>query len=186
MLIISSKNWMVRSIAPAFFLAKGKLVFSFMDVIWIILGALFILGGMVGSVAPLLPGPPLAYVGFLVVQLKNDPPFTLTFMLVWAGIVIMVSILEYLIPVYGTKKLGGSKYGILGCTIGLFAGVWFGPWGIILGPFVGAFLGELIASNQSNQALKAAFGSFIGFLFSTLLKLVVCVVMAWYFVTALW
>jgi len=157
-----------------------------MDVVWIILGTLCILAGIVGSVAPLLPGPPLAYVGFLIVQLKSDPPFTLTFMLTWAGIVVAVSILEYVIPLYGTKKLGGSKYGLWGCSIGLVAGAFLGPWGIFLGPFVGAFVGELIANKQSDQALKAALGSFIGFLFSTLLKLVVCVVMAWYFVVALW
>jgi uncharacterized protein YqgC (DUF456 family) len=106
-------------------------------------------------------------------------------MLVWAGIVIAILVLEYLIPVYGTRKLGGSKYGLWGCTIGLFAGIWFGPWGVILGPFVGAFLGELIASNQSGLAFKAALGSFIGFLFSTVLKLVVCVIMAMYYVWAI-
>jgi len=157
-----------------------------MDIFWTVLGALLILGGIVGSVAPLLPGPPLSYVGFLIVQLRSNPPFSLKFMLIWAGIVVIVSVLEYLIPVYGTKKFGGSKYGLWGCTIGLFAGLFFGLWGIILGPFIGAFVGELIASNQSDQALKAAVGSFIGFLFSTLLKLVVCVVMAWYFVAAIW
>lgn len=157
-----------------------------MDILWTVLGVLFIIGGIVGSVAPLLPGPPLSYLGFIVVQLRSDTPFSLKFMLIWAGIVVIVSVLEYLIPVYGTKKFGGSKYGLWGCTIGLFAGLFFGPWGIILGPFIGAFVGELIASNQSDQALKAAVGSFIGFLFSTLLKLVVCVVMAWYFVAAIW
>jgi len=157
-----------------------------MDLFWIILAALFLLAGMVGCIVPLLPGPPLAYIGFLLVQLKTEPLFTLTFMLVWAGIVLVVSLLDYLIPVYGTRKFGGSKYGLWGCTFGLFAGVWFGPWGIIIGPFAGAFFGELIASSQTDKALKAAFGSFIGFLFSTLLKLIVCVIMAWYFVVALW
>src|SRR5688572_21038741 len=131
-----------------------------MDIVWTVLGALFILAGIVGSVAPLLPGPPLSYLGLLVVQLRNDPPFTVRFMLIWAGIVIIVSILEYVIPVYGTKKFGGSKYGLWGCSIGLVGGLFFGPWGIFLGPFVGAFIGELIASNQSEQALKAALGSF--------------------------
>lgn len=157
-----------------------------MDILWTLLGSLCILAGIVGSVAPLLPGPPLSYAGFLIVQLRSDPPFSLNFMLTWAGIVVAVTVLEYLIPVYGTKKFGGSKYGLWGCSIGLVAGIFLGPWGIFLGPFAGAFIGELIANNQSQQALKAALGSFIGFLFSTLLKLVVSVVMAWYFVLALW
>jgi uncharacterized protein YqgC (DUF456 family) len=72
-----------------------------------------------------------------------------------------------------------------GCTIGLIAGFWFGPIGIIAGPFVGAFIGELLANNESDRALKAALGSFIGFMFSTLLKLVTCLVMGWYFIKAL-
>ena len=144
------------------------------------------IAGLIGCIVPLLPGPPLAYIGFLLVQLKTDSPYTLNFMLIWAGIVAVLTVLDYLIPVYGTKKFGGTQYGVWGCAIGLFAGLWFGPLGIILGPFVGAFVGELIGSKQSHQALKAAIGSFIGFLLSTLLKLVACLVMLWYFVMALW
>jgi len=106
-------------------------------------------------------------------------------MLIWAGIVLVVSVLDYLIPVYGTKKFGGTKYGMWGCMIGLIAGIWLGPWGIITGPFLGALLGELLANNHTG-AFKAALGSFIGFLFSTLLKLIACVMMAWYFIMALW
>ncbi len=144
------------------------------------------IAGLIGCVVPLLPGPPLAYIGFLLVQLKTDSPYTLHFMLIWAGIVLVLTVLDYLIPVYGTKKFGGTQYGVWGCAIGLCAGLWFGPMGIIFGPFVGAFVGELIGSNQSHLALKAAIGSFIGFLLSTLLKLVACLVMFWYFVVALW
>ena len=157
-----------------------------MDLVWTIIGMLCILAGIVGSVAPLLPGPSLSYLGFLIVQLRSDSPFSLKFMLIWAVIVVVVSVLEYVIPIYGTKKMGGSKYGLWGCSIGLIVGLFFGPWGIFLGPFVGAFVGELIANNQSDQAFRAAMGSFIGFVFSTMLKLVVCIVMAWYFFAAWW
>jgi uncharacterized protein YqgC (DUF456 family) len=141
--------------------------------------------GIIGCLVPLLPGPPLSYIGLLLLQLISNPPFTLTFMLVWAGIVIVVSVLDYLIPVYGTKKLGGTKYGMWGCGIGLVVGIWLGPWGIILGPFFGALVGEMMGSNHTG-AFKAALGSFIGFLFSTLFKLIACVIMGWYFVMALW
>jgi uncharacterized protein len=99
---------------------------------------------------------------------------------IWAGITVVITVLDYVVPLYGTRKYGGSKYGVWGSTIGLIAGFWLGPLGIIIGPFVGAFVGEFIASNNSEHALKAAWGSFVGFLFGTLLKLVVCLVMAWY------
>lgn len=156
-----------------------------MDLLWIVVGFGFMMAGLAGSVVPLLPGPPLSYVGLLVLQLREHPAFTAKFLLIWLGVVIIIAVLDYLVPLYGTKKFGGTKYGIWGCAIGLIAGLWLGPVGIILGPFAGAFIGELLANNQSEQALKAAVGSFIGFLFSTLLKLVTCLVMGWYFVRAL-
>jgi len=156
-----------------------------MDVFWIVLGSVLMLAGLAGCILPLIPGPPLAYIGLLVLQLRTDPPFTTKFLIIWAVITIIVTALDYVIPLYGTRKFGGSKYGIWGCTIGLIAGLWLGPLGIIIGPFIGAFIGEFIAQNNSTHAFRAALGSFIGFLFGTLLKLIVCLVMVWYFVTAL-
>jgi uncharacterized protein YqgC (DUF456 family) len=155
-----------------------------MDLLWTIIASCLMIAGIVGSVVPFLPGPPLSYVGLLILQLRETTAFSTKFLLIWLAIVIVIVVLDYLVPVYGTKKFGGSKYGMWGCTIGLIAGFWFGPIGIIAGPFVGAFVGELLANNESDRALKAALGSFIGFLFSTLLKLVTCLVMGWYFIKA--
>ena len=153
-----------------------------MDVVWLIIGLVLMAVGILGCVLPLLPGPPLCYVALLIQQLRTDDPFTSKFLWIWAAITVAVTVLEYIIPVVSTKKFGGSKYGIWGCTIGLIAGFWMGPLGIIIGPFVGAFIGEILASQNSDQAIKAAWGSFIGFLFGTLLKLMACVIMAWYLV----
>src|SRR5688572_11423642 len=138
-----------------------------MDTLWLVIGIIIMLVGILGCILPLLPGPPLCYIALLIQQLRSDPPFTSKFLWIWAGITVVVTVLDYVIPLYGTKRFGGSKYGIWGCTIGLIAGFWLGPLGIIIGPFVGAFIGEIIANNNSNQALKAAWGSFAGFLFGT-------------------
>lgn len=140
--------------------------------------------GLAGCFLPVIPGPPLSYVGLLVLQLKEQPPFSAKFLIVWAIVIVTVTALDYVVPAYGTKKFGGTKYGIWGCTIGLILGFWLGAMGIILGPFLGALIGELIGGKNSNQAFKAAFGSFVGFLVGTLLKLIVCGVMGWYFVRA--
>ncbi|MBX2965796.1 MAG: DUF456 domain-containing protein [Cyclobacteriaceae bacterium] len=156
-----------------------------MDLLWIIIASCLMLAGVVGSVVPFLPGPPLSYAGLLVLQLREAPAFSTKFLLIWLAIVVVIVVLDYIVPVYGTKKFGGTKYGMWGCTIGLIAGFWFGPLGIIAGPFVGAFVGEILANNESERALKAALGSFIGFVLSTLLKLVTCLVMGWYFIKAL-
>ena len=156
-----------------------------MDLLWTVIASCLMIAGIIGSVVPFLPGPPLSYGGLLVLQLREVTAFSTKFLLIWLAIVVVIVVLDYVVPIYGTKKFGGSKYGMWGCTIGLIAGFWFGPIGIIAGPFVGAFIGELLANNESDRALKAALGSFIGFLFSTLLKLVTCLVMGWYFIKAL-
>ena len=154
-----------------------------MDTFWLVLGFILMAIGILGCLLPLLPGPPLAFVALLIQQLRTDAPFTTKFLWIWAIITVVGTALGYIIPVYGTRKYGGSKYGIWGCTIGLIAGIWMGPLGIIIGPFLGAFIGELLARNNSENALKAAWGSFVGFLFGTLLKLVACLVMAWHLVS---
>jgi hypothetical protein len=156
-----------------------------MDTFWLVLGIILMAIGILGCLLPLLPGPPLAFAALLIQQLQTDPPFTTKFLLIWAGITVVVTALDYIIPVYGTRKYGGSRYGVWGSTIGLIVGIWMGPLGIILGPFLGAFIGEMIARNNSEHALKAAWGSFVGFLFGTLLKLVACLVMGWYLVRIL-
>lgn len=157
-----------------------------MDVFWLILGILLVLAGLVGCLLPLLPGPPLTYAGLLVLQLREVPPFSTKFLLIWAAVVVVVTILDYVIPIYGTKKFGGSNAGVWGCTIGLIAGFWLGPFGVIIGPFVGAYIGEWISVQNSDKALRAAIGSFLGFLTGTLLKLVVCGIMTYYFIVSLW
>lgn len=154
-----------------------------MDTFWLVLGFILMAIGILGCLLPLLPGPPLAFVALLIQQLRTDAPFTTKFLWIWAIITVVVTALDYIIPVYGTRKYGGSKYGIWGCTIGLIAGIWMGPLGIIIGPFLGAFIGELLARNNSENALKAAWGAFVGFLFGTLLKLIACLVMAWHLVS---
>ncbi len=156
-----------------------------MDWLWISLSALFLLVGFIGCLLPLIPGPPLSFVGLLFLQLLDEQAFTTKFLLIWAAITVIVTAADYFIPILGTKKLGGTRYGIWGCTIGLVVGFWFGPLGIILGPFVGAFVGELLGNASSQHALRAALGSFMGFLFSTLLKLIASVMMIWYFFKAL-
>jgi uncharacterized protein YqgC (DUF456 family) len=153
-----------------------------MVALWIVIGIILLLAGIVGCILPFLPGPPLCFLALLVQQFNSEPVFTTRFMWIWAGITLFVVLLEYIIPAYGTKRFGGTKYGMWGSTIGLIAGLWFGPLGIVIGPFVGAFIGEILATQDSATALRSAWGSFVGFLVGTLLKLIVCCVMGWYMI----
>jgi len=157
----------------------------YLEILWIVLGTLFILVGLVGCFLPILPGPPLSFVGLLFLQLLDPPAFSSEFLFLWAGIAAFVTVLDYVIPAYGTKKFGGSKRGVWGSVIGLIIGVFFlPPFGIIIGPLIGALVGELSSGKNSSDAIRAAFGSFIGFLAGTLLKFIASSVMGYYFFKA--
>ncbi len=153
-----------------------------MDYVLIVLGVLFIVGGIVGCILPVIPGPPLSYAGLLFLHFTERYSFTPKFLIIWAVVTAIVYALDFVIPAWGTKKFGGSKRGVWGSIIGLLIGMFFfPPIGIIVGPFLGAVVGELSLGKESKIALKAGFGSFLGFLTGTLLKLVASGMMTWYF-----
>ncbi|MCR9249637.1 MAG: DUF456 domain-containing protein [bacterium] len=150
-----------------------------MDIFIAIMALLLGLVGVVGSILPIIPGPPIGYIGLLILQLQEQAPFSTKYLVIWSLVVIGITALDYVIPQLGTKKWGGTKYGIWGSTIGLIVGLFFGPVGMIVGPMVGAFLGELYHQKDGDKALRAAFGSFIGFLVGTGLKLVCTVIICY-------
>lgn len=153
-----------------------------MDYVLIGFGIILLITGILGCVLPVIPGPPLNYLGLLLLHLTERYQFSTKFMVTWAIITVVVYALDYVIPVWGTKKFGGSKRGVWGSVIGLVVGLFFfPPFGIIIGPFAGAVIGELSVGKDSGAALKSGFGSFIGFLLGTLLKLIASGMMTWYF-----
>ena len=136
---------------------------------------LLIVLGIIGSVLPALPGPPIAWIGLCLFYLIPGVEINYWLLGVTGFITLVVLVLDYVIPAQGTKKFGGSKYGVWGTNIGLIIGLFLPPFGFILGPFLGAFIGEMIFNpNQHDRALKAAVGSFLGFLTSVFMKLVFC------------
>ena len=173
-----------------------------MDILLIVLGAICLLIGLIGCVAPVLPGVPLSYMGLLLLHWTERVQFSWQFLTIWAVITIVIQVLDYVIPAWGTKKFGGTKWGVWGSTIGLFVGMFLGPLGFIIGPFAGAVVGELLyfnrhpqpvdmattqlANSNLNKAIRAGFGSFIGLLTGSLIKIVCCSMMIVYFVKELW
>jgi len=153
-----------------------------MDYVLIAIGVIFIISGILGCVLPIIPGPPLSYIGLLLLHFTEKYSFSSKFLIIWAVITVAVYSIDYLIPIWGTKKFGGSKRGVWGSIIGLLVGLFFfPPIGIIVGPFLGAVIGELSAGKDSGAALKSGFGAFMGFLAGTLLKLITSGMMTWYF-----
>lgn len=143
-----------------------------MEILLIVLGIVCIIAGIIGSVLPVLPGIPLSYIGILLLQFTRKVQFSIGFLIFWAVITIIVQLFDYYIPIWGTKKFGGSKRGVWGCVIGMVVGLFFAPWGIVLGPFIGAVAGELTGGKQTRDAIKAGMGSFVGFLTGIITKLI--------------
>ncbi len=160
-----------------------------MDIALLIIGFIFTLVGILGSFLPVLPGPTLSWIGLLLLYLTKAIPQDWWVLGITLGVALIVWALDYIIPAMGTKRFGGTKAGMIGTTLGLLVAFVFpvlGIFGIVVWPFVGALVGELINKADQKTALKAAFGSFIGFLTGTFLKFVVTIVFMGLFVSKAW
>jgi uncharacterized protein YqgC (DUF456 family) len=150
-----------------------------MDILLLITGIVCLLVGLVGAVLP-LPGPPLSFAGMIALQYSRFADFGQNTLIVFGVLTVVITVLDYYVPIWGTKKFGGSKWGAYGSAIGLVAGLFLGPFGIFIGAFAGAFLGEFLNDKNPNRALKAAFGSFIGLMAGMAVKVILCLVMLVY------
>jgi len=156
-----------------------------MDYFLLIIAMLFMLTGIVGCLVPVLPGPPLSYLGLVIVHFTRFADVSQKLFIILGIIAVAVTVLDYIVPIWGTRHFGGSKYGARGATVGLVIGLFLGPAGIIIGPFLGAFVGELIFKDDVKYALKAGFGSLLGFMTGVGLKLAASLLMTFYFVKVL-
>lgn len=149
-----------------------------MNVILIIAAILLVLIGLTGSIVPGIAGPPFSFLGLLVVSFVSGIEYPSRFLIVMGVFAAIVFALDYVVPSWGTKRFGGSKAGVRGSTIGLILGLLVtlifpvGFIAMLIGPFLGAYIGEKNAGTDDSQALKAAFGSFFGFLVGTGLKVI--------------
>ena len=157
-----------------------------MDIFLLIVAGILMVIGIIGCIVPGLPGTPIAYAGLWIAQATDRVDFSWQILLIWGIVTIVVSVLDYVVPAWGTKQFGGTKWGVWGSTIGVFAGLFFGAAGVIIGPLAGAILGELIGGKKVEEALRAGWGSFIGIFFGTILKLICCGLMTVALVQAIW
>lgn len=148
-----------------------------MNTLLIILAVILVLVGIAGSVIPALPGPPLSWVGLLLLGFSTTASYSPLFLIITGLVAALITVMDFVFPSLSTKKHGGSKAGVWGCNIGLVVsiiGLPFGPQGllgVIFWPFVGALVGEFLSGKHDTSALKAAWGAFLGFLTGTGLKL---------------
>ena len=159
-----------------------------MTYVLIIIAIVLSLVGLVGAIVPGIAGPPFSFLGLLALSFVDGIEYSTGFLVVMGLIGAVIFVLDYVVPIWGTKKLGGTKAGVRGSTIGLIIGLLitlFFPIGfiaILLGPFIGAYIGEKNGGNDDKNAWKSAFGSFVGFLTGTFLKVVYAAVCIFYMV----
>ena len=172
----------------------------FLEILLITLASILMIVGLLGCILPVIPGPPISWIGILLLHLTERVQFSLEFLIIWLVIAVAITIIDNIIPIYGTKKAGGSKWGVWGAAIGLIIGLFFGPLGIIFGPFLGALAGELMYAHtrkevqgaptrtdaeKNKRALISALGSFLGLMVGIVLKLIVSGILTFKFVKEL-
>lgn len=157
-----------------------------MEIAVVIIAILCGIIGIAGSILPGLPGTPVSWVGMLVLYIWGSgtnaagEAMSLNSLIIWGVVVVAVSVFDYIVPMYFTKITGGSKYAERGAMIGLIAGIILTPIGMILGSFLGAFIAETYwGRKEVGDALKAAVGSFLGFITGTGVKTIVSVMILW-------
>jgi uncharacterized protein len=157
-----------------------------LDIIFSVFGGIFLIAGFAGCILPIIPGPPLAYIGLVIAYFSSFSVVSGNILIYSAVAVAVVTALDIVAPLLFTKKFGGTKYGIYGATAGLLAGFFFGPFGIILGPLIGAFAGEMIKDrNDAQKAFRSAWASFAGFMFGTGLKLITVGILIWIYISSM-
>lgn len=149
-----------------------------MEALLILLTILLIAGGVIFSILPPFPGPLLAYCAMISASyVSKETNFSTTSFVIWGIVVSVVIVADYLLPIAATKRFGGTKAGVIGGMIGVVAGIILPiPFGVILGPLFGAIIGDLYGGNRIRSAFKSGFGSFLGFVLATGLKLLVSIV----------
>ncbi|HZK25090.1 MAG TPA: DUF456 family protein [Oscillospiraceae bacterium] len=154
-----------------------------MDYLPLILASLLFIVGVLGTVLPVLPGAILIFGGMLLYgYLTNFAVLTINFYLLQGVAMLLVFLIDFLATAVGTKRYGGSRVASFGAAIGTLVGIFsFPPLGIVVGPFLGAVLAELLVGKDTNQALRVGFGTLIGLLGGTILKLVIEAAMIIYF-----
>ena len=158
-----------------------------MDLLLLIVSLLLCLIGIVGSFLPIIPGPVTSWLGILLLNLTSAVEFNLNFVLITFTVAVSVGILDYIIPILGVKKLGGSRSGQIGTTVGLIVAlIILGPIGIIIGPFIGALLGEMSTNKSIQDSLKPAFGSFIGVIAGSVIKFLISLSFLFFYFDIFW
>jgi uncharacterized protein YqgC (DUF456 family) len=137
------------------------------DLLWA-LAALLVVLGLVGTVVPHLPGPPLVFLGLLLGAGADGFARVGAFTLTLLGLLALCAlVLDFWAARHGARRSGASALATAGAAVGTLVGFFFSLPGLLLGPFIGAFAGELLMKRGLRQAGRAGLGTWLGLLLAT-------------------
>ncbi len=148
------------------------------DILLISISIILLFGGLIGGFMPILPGPPFSFLGFFLLHFSTQVSFTSQQLWTFGLLSLCITIIDYFLPVWGTRNVKGSKYATFGALIGLLIGVlFFLPYGVIIGPFLGAWLAGKINGMSDKNAMRVALGSFAGIILGMAMKIILSMAM---------
>ncbi len=152
-------------------------------ILWWVLATLIVVGGLVGTIIPALPGIPLVFAGLLLGAWAGDfVSVGWTTVGILGALTVLAWLVDFLAAAMGAKRLGASQRAFWGAAFGAFVGIFFGIPGIVLGPFVGAVVAEISVGRTIQQASRAGYGAWIGVVLGTAAKLAIAFLMVGIFV----
>lgn len=130
-----------------------------------------------------VPGPLLIAIGTLVYGYQtNFQPITTKTIIIFFALGIISIFVDNLFVLFGAKKYGASKFGMIGAFLGFFAVFLVGPPGIVIGPPLGAFLAEKLFNKKTNdEALKASLGAILGLITGILFQVLIAITLIVWF-----
>lgn len=140
--------------------------------VYYIVAAVLVLVGLAGTILPALPGLPLVFAGMVLGAWAGGFEHIGIPVLVVLGLLTLLSlVVDFWATALGARRVGASGKAVAGAVAGTFAGIFFGPVGLFAGPFIGALAGELLHGRDVAKATRVGFGTWLGIVFGTVLKL---------------
>ncbi len=157
-----------------------------MEVLWWTITFLLMIGGIIGSIVPFLPGPTIVFAGAVLHKLMLPEQSVGWWTIgVIAFLLVASYVIDFISGAAGAKYFGASRWGAIGGILGATVGIFFGLPGIFIGPLVGALLFELLAGKKILPAGKSGFGTLVGTTAGIILKVVISIVMVLAFIIGL-
>ncbi|MBL0388632.1 DUF456 domain-containing protein [Tumebacillus sp. ITR2] len=158
----------------------------------LIISSLLLFAALFFTVVPIIPGTIFTIPAFLIFGwMSGWDDFSVVFWIGQSVLIVVNFISDNVAQIFGIKKMGGSKAGMIGGSLGMFILPFvispLGPLAVIFGPLlgavIGAMIGEMLMRRKTNEVMKVGWGSLLSFLAGTVFKiLLVGIQIVWFYI----